>query len=104
MLWRLTLGDFGPNIQHISIVENIVADALSRLLSTPINKYKSCKRQDQCCANELFTIGRVETNEDIFPLNLLILQREQQKEPRNVNSNLSISTYISDRGSGYSMQ
>ena len=41
-------------------------------------------------------------NEYCFPLNLLILQREQQKEPRNVNSNLS--TYISVQGSGYSIQ
>ena len=37
-----------------------------------------------------------------FPLNLLIVQIKQQKELRNINSN--ISTYISDQGSSYSMQ
>ena len=36
------------------------------------------------------------------PLNILIVQKEQRKEPRNINS--SLSTYISDRGSSYSMQ
>ena len=75
---------------------------LSRLPSTPGDKYEPCTRKAQCRANDLFTIGRVENNEDCFPLNLLIAQIEQQKKLRNINSNLG--TYISDRGSGYSMQ
>ena len=49
-----------------------------------------------------FETGRVENNEDSPPLNLLIIQREQQNKPRNINSNLS--KYISDIGSGYSKQ
>ena len=70
--------------------------------STPSNKYKTCTRKDQCHVNKLFAICRVENNEDCFLLNILIVRREQQKELRNMNSNLS--TYISDRGSGYSIQ
>ena len=102
MRWRLILEEFGPTIQHIDGVENIVADTLSRLPSTPSDKCEPCTRNSQCRTNELFTIDRVENNENIFPLNLLIVQREQQKELRNINYNLS--TYISDQGSGYSMQ
>ena len=101
MHWRLIMKEFGPNIQHIAGVDNIVADTLSRPPSTPRDKYETCTRKDQCRANKLFAIGRGENNEPPPPLNILILQREQQKEPRNINSNLS--TYISDRGSGYSM-
>ena len=66
------------------------------------NNYAPCTSKAQCCAKKLFTIGRVENNEDFFSPNILIVQREQQKEPRNINSNLS--TYISGQGSGYPMQ
>ena len=102
MLWRLILEEFGPIIQNIAGVDKIVAYTLSRLPSMPSNKYENGTWKSQCCVNELFAIVRVENNEDYFPLNILILQREQKKELRNVNSNLS--TYISDQGSGYSMQ
>ena len=78
MLWRLILKYFGPNIQHISRVDNIVADALSRLTYMVINKYKPCTRKAHCRANELFAIGRVENNEDCFPLNLLVVKIERQ--------------------------
>ena len=75
MLWKLILKEFGPNIQHIAGFDNIVADTLIRLPSTPNNKYKSCTRKAQCRANKLFETDRVENNEDCFPLNLLIVQR-----------------------------
>ena len=68
----------------------------------PGNKYEPCTRKAQCRANESFTVGRIEKNEDCFALNLLIVQIEKQKEPRNINSKLS--TYISDQVSGYFMQ
>ena len=66
MRWRLIIGEFGPNIQYISGVDNIVADTLSILLSTPSNKYESCTRKAQCCANKLFAIGREENNETFY--------------------------------------
>ena len=74
MRWRLILEEFGPNIQHISGVENIVAYMLSRLPSSPSDKYNPCTRKAQCRGNELFAIGRVEKNE-YFPDKYLILQR-----------------------------
>ena len=47
-------------------VDNIVADKLSRFPYMPSNNYESFTRKSQCCANKLFTIGRVENTED-FP-------------------------------------
>ena len=85
MHWKLILEEFGPNIQHISGVDNIVADTLIILSSMTSNKYNSYTRKAQCHANSLFTIGRVENDEDYLPLNLLIVQREKHKEPRNRN-------------------
>ena len=79
MRWRLIIEEFGPNIQHIDGVENMVADTLSRFPSTPSNKYETCTRKYQFRMNELFVIGRVENNKDFFPLNILIVQREQEK-------------------------
>ena len=99
---QLIIKEFGPNIQHIAGVDNIASDTISRLPSTPSDKNNPYTRKAQCRAKNLFAIGREDNNENCFPLNLLIVQRERQKEPRNINS--SLSTYISDRGSGYSMQ
>ena len=76
MLWKLILEEFGPNIQHISGVDNKVANTLSRFMSMPINKYVSCIRKAQCCANKLFTLSRLEKNKYCLPLNILIVQRE----------------------------
>ena len=39
ILWRLIIVEFGPNIQHIYGVDNIVSDTISRFPSTPSNKY-----------------------------------------------------------------
>ena len=58
--------------------------------------------KSQCCANDLFVIGRYEHNNYCFLLYLLIVQRKQQKELRN--RNFKLSTYILDRISSYSNQ
>ena len=67
MYWQLILKEFGPNIQHISGVDNIVADTLSILPSMPIENYEPCTRKSQCCAKELFEIGGVENNKGAEP-------------------------------------
>ena len=77
VLWILILKEFGPNIQHISVVDNIVADTLSRFPSTHSNKYNHFTRKAQYCANESFALGRIESNEEPPPLNFLIVQREK---------------------------
>ena len=78
MRWRLILEEFGPNIQHIAGVDNIVSDTLIRLLNTSINKYGTCTGKAQCHTNELFDIGKVE-KKSLFPLNILVVQIEQQE-------------------------
>ena len=102
MHWQIILEEFEANIQHIDGVDNIVADTLSRFLYTPSDKYYTCTRKAQCCANELLALGRVENKKYCFPLIILIVQIEKQKELININ--FKLSTYISDWGSGYSMQ
>ena len=75
MRWRLILKDFGLNIHNIARVDNIVADTIIRLTSMPSDKYETCTRKSQCCANDLFAIVRVVINEDCILLNLLIVLR-----------------------------
>ena len=62
MCWQLIIEEFGPNIQHISGVDNIVSDTLSRLPSTQSDKYESCTSKGQCREKKLFVIVRVEKN------------------------------------------
>ena len=64
MLWILILEKFGPYIQHISVVDNIVSDTLSILPSIPSNKYNPCTRKVHSRANESFILGRIERNKD----------------------------------------
>ena len=78
MCCQLVIEDFGPNIQHIAGVENIVADMLSILLSISINKYEPRTRKAQCHANDLFVISRSENNQYCFPLNILNVQIEKK--------------------------
>ena len=92
MRWKIILKESGPNIQHITGVDNIVADTLSRLPYMPSNRYMPRTRKDQCLTNKLFTLGRIENNKYCFLINILVIQREQQKELRNMNTKLS--TYI----------
>ena len=70
MCWRLIIEEFGPNIKHISGVENIVSDMLSIFPSMPSNKYDPCTMKAQCHTNKLFAIVRIEKNEDCFLLNI----------------------------------
>ena len=62
MRWRLVHEEFEPDIQHIAGVDNIVPDTISRLPSTPSDKYKPCTGKAQCHADKLFATGKVENN------------------------------------------
>ena len=69
--WRLIIKVFGPNIQYIAVVINIVADTLSRLPYTPSNKYNPCTRKAQSCANDSFPLRRIENNKYLPPVKYL---------------------------------
>ena len=58
MFWQPIIEYFGPNIQHIAGVDNIVADMISRLTSISVNKYNPITIKYQCRLNELFVISR----------------------------------------------
>ena len=83
--WQLILKEFGPNFKHTVGFGTIVDNTLSRLPSTSVDKYKTCTRKAKCNTNELSEIIMAETNEDCFPLNLLIVQREKRKEMRSIH-------------------
>ena len=89
MRWRIILEEFGPKNHYIYGVDNIVSDTLSRFSYTSIDKYEPSTKKDKCCANELLRIGRVENKAKCFSLDLLNVQREQQKELININPKLS---------------
>ena len=54
--------EFGPNIQHIYGVENIVAYIISRIPYTPVDKYYTRTLKAQCCRRKLYTLGRKKMN------------------------------------------
>jgi hypothetical protein len=101
MRWRLILEEFGPNIQHIPGVDNIVvADTLSRLPSA------NTDREDDSTAGESRTNKLFVTNgqatDDSFPLTLSTVLREQNKELNKQSSKLS--EHLEDKESGYNKQ
>ena len=48
MFWKLIFEYFWPNIQHITGVDNIVADTLIILPYISVNKYKPRKSKSLC--------------------------------------------------------
>ena len=100
MRWRLILEEFGPNIQHIPGVDNIVADTLSRLPSANTDR-EDDSTERLCRTNKLFVTNETATD-DSFPLTLSTVLREQDKELNKQNSKLS--KHLEDKESGYNKQ
>ena len=69
-------------MQHISGVDNIVADTLIIFPSKLVDKYDPGTSTDQCRANDLLTIDREENNYYCFTLGNLNVQREKHKEDK----------------------
>ena len=68
MRWCLILKEFGPNIQHIPGVDNIVADTLSRLPSANTNR-EDDSTESLRRTNKLF-VTNGQATDDSFPLTL----------------------------------
>ena len=77
--WRLIIEDFWPNIKHISGVDNLVADTLSRFMSKTIDWYKLSTTRDLSRAKELFTTRSEQNIEEGYNLDLMLLQKKQQR-------------------------
>ena len=73
--WRLIIKEFGTNIRNLYGIDSIVADTLSILPYTSINKYEHITSKAKCHVNKLLSIFRSENNKYCFPLNLLNIQR-----------------------------
>ena len=58
MRWKIVPKEFVSNIQYINGVENILACKISTFPSVSVDKYYTCTRKAQCCANELFVISK----------------------------------------------
>ena len=96
MRWRLLLEEYGPDIRHIKGVDNVVADAISRLPMANDDEPSTDKVQSHI--NELFNI-RNGNNDNGFPLDLSDVQRIQDLELNIRNSKLK--AFIEDSKSGY---
>lgn len=97
MRWRMILEEFNPTIEHIAGVDNVVADALSRIPSA-----NSEDRKEKTAPNnkELFAVTRA-YDEGTFPLDRVLLQQEQLKELRQRSSKLQ--QLIDDQSSEFHM-
>jgi hypothetical protein len=78
MRWRLILEEFGPNIQHIPGIDNIVADTLSRFPSANYERHDT-STDSLVRANEFFAFNDIDID-DGYPLTLFTVQQDQQHE------------------------
>jgi hypothetical protein len=99
MRWRLILGEFGPNIQHIAGINNVVADMLSHVPSANCDQDELEPSNAQHHAKELFALEVNTANDDGFPLLLSKVFNEQQKELNNNKS--KIKALLENKKSGY---
>jgi len=90
--------EYGPDIRHIKEVDNVVADAISRLPMANNDELSTDKVQSHI--NELFNIGN-RNNDNGFPLDLSDVQRIQNLELNLRNSKLKV--FIDDSKSRYIM-
>ena len=101
MRWRLILEEFGPNILHITGVENIVADTLSRLRSSNVEK-DDTKSEPEVKLRELYANKRIRGIQSDFPLEKKLIQEEQSKELASQTSKLK--KLVEDTASKYYME
>jgi hypothetical protein len=88
MRGRLILEEFVPNIQHIAGVDNVVADMLSRVPLANCDRDELQHNNAQHDAKELFALEVSTANDDGFPLSLIKVFNEQQKELNNNKSKI----------------
>ena len=99
--WCLILKAFGPNIQHIAGIDNIVADTLSHLPSANTDQ-EDDSTESLRGMNKLFMTNGEATNNS-FPLKLSTILREQNIELNKRNSKLS-KNLLEDKDFDYNKQ
>ena len=88
MRWRMILEEFAPTIHHISGVDNIVADTLSRLESANVESQPSNTESINKAIKETYANNQSNDSLEGFPLEKLRVQKEQNKELNSRNSKL----------------
>ena len=96
MRWRLILEEYGPDIVHISGVDNTVADALSRLPTAATDQDDEPRIDAQDLPEEEKLVLE---QDEAFPLDLSLIRRTQQHELNMKDSKLQ--KLIKDKKSGY---
>ena len=100
MRWRLILEEFGPDIQHIKGVDNTVADAISRLPTTNQDSKETCTEAQNPSSKTLAEMEHLLVEDDeVFPLDLPLVQKAQQIELNKTNSKLK--QMLDNNKSGY---
>ena len=88
MHWRLIFKEFMTNIQHISGVDNILDDVLSRLLYKTINRYAPITSRDICLYIFFVTIS-YQLIYNINPLEPALVQQKNKYTQETEIVNLS---------------
>ena len=86
--WRLLVEEYGPTIKYIKGVNNVVADALSRL---PYDPQMTSEDSEQSFTNE--AIEQENENENNFPMELKKIATEKLSDQRfmsNLRKTISI--------------
>ena len=101
MRWRMILEEFGPTIHHLAGADNVVADALSRLLSNRLESTEGPSSVPDGAdeTKEMFATTRREAEDTTFPLAKYKIQNAQTKELNKKNSDLK--RFLSDPESGF---
>lgn len=94
---RLILGEFVPDIQHISEEDNIVADAMSRLPTITEDQQELCTVALDPTRMEMFILDE----EISFPLVLSLVQKTQNIELNKRNSKRK--QLVNDKASKYNI-
>ena len=74
MRWRLSLEEYGPQLEYVKGESNVVADALSRLDLEDLSPTKTADP-----IHQLMAVDDV-TYDDMFPLTFAAILKEQQKD------------------------
>ena len=81
MRWRIILlEEFGPNIQHKTGIDNVVANMLSHVPSANCELDEVEPSNAQCHVKELFAIETNNVIDDGIPLALIKVFNDQQKQ------------------------
>ena len=83
-------------------VDNIVADNISRLSSTTVDKDDTSASKALSITNKLFATRLGKKSDCGYPTELALVQQDQQKDLRNINRKLN--TYMRDQRYCYSQK